>query len=130
MKLLSTTGNKMKSILLGAIFMLFSNVAVAEDVFEIVTTKFKEEVPLAEQKKEMAKLNDIVKQYEGFKSRDYYYSPGNGRWFDFVVWSDLDLAKKASEQAMKNPTAGAIFAKMDENTMIFSYYEKVGGVKK
>jgi hypothetical protein len=38
----------------------------------------------------MAKLNEVIKTFDGFKSRDYYYSSENGRWIDFVVWESLE----------------------------------------
>jgi len=117
-------------LLLGCLFMLFSNLALATDAFEIVSLKFKDDVKVDEQKKLMADLNGVIQKFEGFKSRDYFYSPENGRWIDFVVWSDVKLAKKASEAALNDPKAGAVFSKIDEKTMIFSHYEKVGGVKK
>lgn len=110
--------------------MLFSNLATAGDAFEIVSVKFKEGVNIEEQKKLMMDLNKVIKKFEGFKSRDYYYSAENGRWIDFVVWSDIKLAKKASEYVMTDLTAGAVISKMDEKSMIFSHYERVGGVKK
>lgn len=119
----------MKQVIIGGLIMLFSNLATAGDAFEIVSLKFNEGVSLEQQKKLMADLNNVVKKFEGFKSRDYYYSSENGRWIDFVVWSNAKLAKKASEQAMQDPIAGSVFSKLDEKSMIFSHYEHVGGVK-
>ncbi len=110
--------------------MLFSNGAVAGDAFEIVSVKFMDGVNIEEQKKLMMELNNLIKKFAGFKSRDYYYSNENGRWIDFLVWSDVSLAKKASEQMMTDPVAADVISKMDEKTMIFSHYERVGGVKK
>ncbi|MCE3010881.1 MAG: hypothetical protein LW875_09740 [Proteobacteria bacterium] len=120
----------MKQLIIGGLIMLFSNLATAGDAFEVVSLKFNEGVSLEEQKKLMMDLNRIVKKFDGFKSRDYYYSSENGRWIDFVVWSDVKLAKKASEQIMIDPAAGALVSKMEEKSMIFSHYERVGGVKK
>jgi hypothetical protein len=120
----------MKQLIIGGLIMLFSNLATAGDAFEVVSLKFNEGVSLEEQKKLMMDLNSIVKKFDGFKSRDYYYSSENGRWIDFVVWSDVKLAKKASEQIMIDPAAGALVSKMEEKSMIFSHYERVGGVKK
>jgi hypothetical protein len=120
----------MKQIIIGGLIMLFSNLATAGDAFEVVSVKFNEGVSLEEQRKLMMDLNNVVKKFEGFKSRDYYYSSENGRWIDFVVWSDVKLAKKASEQVMTDPVAGAVISKMDEKSMIFSHYERVGGAKK
>ena len=95
---------------------------------EIVSFRFRDEVSLEDQKLMMSILNEKLVSYEGFISRDYYYSVDNGRWIDFVVWSDVKLAKKASEAVMSDPKAGAIFSKIDDKTMIFSHYERGGGV--
>tara|TARA_B110001454_G_scaffold219195_1_gene251361 strand:+ start:5092 stop:5460 length:369 start_codon:yes stop_codon:yes gene_type:complete len=119
----------MKQIIIGALVMLFSNLATASDTFEIVSVKFKDGVNIEEQKRLMRDLNNVVKKFEGFKSRDYYYSSENGRWIDFVVWSNIKMAKKASEQVMTDPIAGAAISKMDQKDMIFSHYERVGGAK-
>jgi hypothetical protein len=116
-------------ILWGGLFMLISSLALATDAFEVVSLKFKEGVRLEEQKSLMAELNQVIQKYEGFKSRDYYYSSENGRWIDFVVWTDVKLAKRASEAAMNDPKVGVFFSKMDEKTMIFSHYERIGGAK-
>lgn len=120
----------MKQIIIGGLVMLFSNLATASDTFEIVSVKFKDGVNIEEQKRLMRDLNNVVKKFEGFKSRDYYYSSENGRWIDFVVWSNIKMAKKASEQVMTDPIAGAAISKMDQKDMIFSHYERVGGAKK
>ena len=120
----------MKILLIGGLIMLFSSSALAGDIFEIVSAKFNDGIGIEEQKKLMATLNDIVQKFDGFKSRDYYYSKENGRWIDFVVWTDLKLAKVASEKAMKDPKAAAVFSKIEEETMIFSHYERVSGTKK
>ena len=55
--------------------------------FEIISFQFNSDVSLSEQKKLLEALNQIVKSFEGFISRDYYYSQDNGRWIDHVVWS-------------------------------------------
>lgn len=120
----------MKNLLIGGLIMLFSSVATAGDCFEVVSSKFKDGISLEDQKQLMIKLNDIVKAFDGFKSRDYYYSVENGRWIDFVVWESSEKAKKASEKAMQNPEAGKVFSQIDEKSMIFSHYDRVGGVKK
>lgn len=117
-------------ILFAILFLLFSNIVLATEIFEIVSLKFKDGVNLEEQKILMVELNSVIQKFEGFKSRDYFYSYENQHWIDFVVWSDFKLAKKASEAAMKDPKAVAFFSKIDEKTMLFSHYQKVGGVKK
>lgn len=104
------------------------NTAQTTDVYEVVFTKFKEGTTLDAQIAAMAQLNDVVSQFEGFKSRNYFYSEENKHWVDMVVWTDVERAKRASEQAMANPTAGEVFMLMDESAMIFSHYHRQGGI--
>jgi len=118
----------MKNVLFGSIMLISSSIATAEDVFEIVSMKFKDDVSLEEQKQAMSTLNTVVAKFEGFKARDYFYSEENQRWVDFVVWSDLVLAKKASESVMSNPEATALFSLIEEQSMIFSHYSRINGV--
>jgi len=120
----------MMRTIIGGIIMLCSNVAVAGDAFEVVSVKFKDGVSFEVQESLMLTLNEVVHTFEGFKSRDYYYSKDNGRWIDFVVWESVEKAKKASEKAMSNPKAKKVFAQMDNKTMIFSHYERIGGLRK
>jgi len=101
----------------------------SNEAYEVVSMKFKENVGLEEQKRLMEKLNPIVERFEGFLSREYFYSADNGRWIDLVVWSSLEHAKKASDEAMKIPEAGEIFAQIDETSMIFSHYKRIGGTR-
>ena len=108
--------------------MTYLKEAQSSDAFEVVSMSFKKGTSLDEQKSLMEKLNSIVTQFEGFKSRDYFYSKDNGRWIDFVVWVDVGSAKKASEQVMKNPEAGAVFSQIEESSMMFSHYSHAGGV--
>lgn len=112
-------------ILLVAIFISMNTKA---DVFEIVSFKYKDDVPFDIQQNSIASLNDIASTFPGFKSRTFYYSKENGRWLDLITWASLAQAKAASEKAMQDPEAMKVFALMDEQSMIFSYYEKMGGV--
>lgn len=121
---------KLKTLLIGGLLMLGSNIASAGDIFEIVTFKFKENVSMEDQKKALEKLNTCVKKYEGFKSREYFFSKESNSWIDSVVWTSSENAKKAAEQVMKDPEAGKIFSLMDDKSMVFSHYEKVGGTGK
>ena len=118
----------MKNVILGSAMLLSSSIAIAEDAFEIISMKFKDKISFEEQKQAMSTLNSVVTTFKGFKARDYFYSEENQRWIDFIVWSDLSLAKKASESAMKNPIATDVFALMEEKNMIFSYYSRINGV--
>jgi hypothetical protein len=110
--------------------MLPSSYPIAGDVFEVVSFKFIEGIDIEVQTKYMTQLNDFVSSFEGFKSRDFFYSSEIGRWIDLVVWSDLKFATKASDALMKDPVAGAIFSKIEKKSMVFSHYMRMGGVRK
>ncbi|WP_047042667.1 hypothetical protein [Vibrio mexicanus] len=96
---------------------------------EIVSFKYKEGVTFEEQKRLAQSLSQIVSSFKGFKSREFYYSEDNQRWFDHVVWETVQDAKAASEQVMSNQGALKVFDLMEEDSMIFSYYQKVGEVE-
>lgn len=101
---------------------------ITKESFEIVSFAFNPEVSLETQLASLEALNDIVKELKGFKARDYYYSEESQRWFDFIIWERLEDAQAASKQIMSNPKALEIFALMDEQTMSFSHYKRLGGV--
>ena len=111
--------------LIGVFIMLLSSNTQAEKSYEIVFTRFKSEVTLAEQQEAMAKLNDIVKSFSGFIARDYFYSEHDQQWVDIVQWTDLAAAQKASKSVMQNKQATSIFALMDETAMLFSHYQHI-----
>lgn len=119
---------KLKKLLIGTLAMIVSNTASTEEVYEIVSFKYKSEVPFEIQKESIESLNIVVSGFKGFKSRNVYYSDENGRWVDLVVWESREDAIRASEQAMENTNALNVFGMMDEQTIIFSHYERIGGV--
>lgn len=110
------------------IHMLFSQNANTNDCFEIISLEFKETVSLEQQQEAMASLNALITELAGFQSRDYFYSKDNGRWIEFITWSDEALAKKASDEMMKNEQALEVFCLVNEKSMIFSHYQHSGGI--
>lgn len=110
--------------LIGALIMTGS--VAAKESYEMVNTKFSDGVSYEEQHRSMLELNAVVSAFEGFKSRNFYYSQDDNRWVDIVVWENNQLAKSASVEVMNNPIAMAVFAKMDFENSIFSYYERIG----
>ncbi len=102
---------------------------MSEKVFEIVSFKFKEGISFENQKLSIENLNNVVKMFDGFISRDYYYSEENHRWFDLILWDNIENAKKGSELAMSNQIAMKAFNLMNEKETIFSYYDRIGGIK-
>ncbi|MDH7446466.1 hypothetical protein [Aquimarina sp. 2201CG14-23] len=77
--------------------------AIEVVIFEANPEYSKEEV-----KKALTSLNDIVKLYYGFIDRTTA-SNAEGKYVDIVYWTDIEAAKKAGEDIMKNPMAEAIF---------------------
>lgn len=120
----------MKNKTLGVILMAIASFVNAEESYEIVSFSYKEEIPFSLQKIATESLNDIVSRFPGFKSREYYYSEENNRWFDFVTWESITAAKAASEKVMNDPEAMKLFTLMDKESMIFSHYKALGGVRK
>ena len=102
--------------------------ADAQHAYEIVSFKYKSDVPFTTQQQSTEQLNEIASRFEGFVSRDFYYSAEADRWFDFIVWESLENAKTASEQVMQNPEALKVFELMDQDSMLFSHYQRLGGV--
>jgi hypothetical protein len=104
--------------------------ASAEPTYEIVHTKFKSEISFEKQKELMVTLNQIVQTFEGFESREYFYSEELDSWVDIVTWASSQSAITANDLAMKNADALKVFAYMDENNMIFSHYKMIDNIKK
>ena len=108
--------------------VLASSVSAAS-TFEIVNTQFIAGVSYQEQQKAMDSLNSIVKHFDGFQSRSYFYSEELNRWTDIVIWESLELAKSASVKAMEDPHAQQVFSIMDMETTIFSHYRSIGHIE-
>lgn len=101
---------------------------ITTESFELVSFAFNPDVDFETQLASTEALNEIVKKFKGFKSREFYYSEENQRWFDFVVWESIDDAQAASKEIMNNPQALALFALMDEQSMSMSHYKKLGSL--
>ncbi len=69
-------------------------------------------------------INPVLENYSGFITRKLAVTE-DGQWMDVVYWTDLESAKKASEDILKNPTAGQFFGMIDESSMDFSHLEIV-----
>lgn len=100
------------------------------DSYEVVVLKFKERVPYKVQGELMAQLNSCIKKFEGFKCREYYYCKEGSRWIDIVVWESPSSGANAAKLVMDDPSALKVFSEIDETTMIFGHYERIGGIQK
>ena len=109
--------------------MNFNVNITADKSIEVVHTKFKSEFSYQEQFSAMSQLNDVVKSFNGFDSRTFYYSVELSSWVDFVVWENEDVAKEAAEEIMKNATALEVFSMINEEETIFTHYGLKGGLE-
>ena len=98
------------------------------NTFEIVVSKFKANISVEEQQTAMENLNTIVKTFNGFKWRNYFYSQSENQWVDIVLWEDMTSAEKASQAVMKNNEVLNIFELLDETQQSFAYYKKMGSI--
>jgi hypothetical protein len=119
----------MKRLITGLLFMITAT-TFAEPTYEIVHTKFKPDISVEKQIELMAVLSQIVQKYEGFESRNYFYSVELNAWVDVVTWASSLHAKQATDLAMKNAEALKVFAYMDEKNMIFSHYKRIDSMTK
>ena len=109
---------------------MISTATAAEPTYEIVHTKFKSEISVEKQKELMAELNQVVQKFDGFESRNYFYSEELDAWVDIVIWTNSQAALAANTLAMENAEALKVFASMDEKNMIFSHYKQIGSITK
>ena len=88
---------------------------------ELVQFKLQDGISEKEGSEALEKLNDCIKDFEGFVSRKLSHD-GKGNWLDLVYWTDRKLALKAGEQVMQNPVALEIFKVVDESSMTMNHY--------
>jgi hypothetical protein len=95
-----------------------------EEVHEFIVFKFKSGVPHDQQVATMRELDTFLKPLQGFRSREYYYSNSDKRWVDHIVWVDR-AAALASRRVTENPLAADLFALFNQNSIVFSRYQRV-----
>lgn len=84
---------------------------MSEPCLELVVFKIKDPEK-ARAARRMAQ--DVVKKYDGFISWSAYEAHDEQNLFaDVVMWRDLEAAKAAAEQVVKEPGFAAIMAEMD-----------------
>lgn len=91
-------------------------------IIELVLWKPKAGISNEDMQTSISALNNFVKDQPGFISRKTALAE-DGQFLDFVLWTDLNSAKVASEKAMKNEQALEIFGIIEEEGMLFKHYE-------
>lgn len=91
-------------------------------VIEKVVFKLNQGVSIAQAKAAMITLNSFISRQNGYISRTTATSDDN-EFLDLVYWSDLLLAKQASDKAMKNEMVLEAFKVIDQRQLSFEYLE-------
>ncbi len=98
--------------------------AIEVVLFEANPNYSKEEVKTA-----LISLNNIIKLYDGFIDRTTACNE-QGNYIDLLYWTDIEAAKKAGEDIMKNPEVVAIFEVIKPESMqmyhldVFNQFEE------
>ncbi len=77
-------------------------------VIEVVMFEANPGYSISDIEQALTSLNDVVKLYYGFIERTTA-SNGEGKYIDIVYWTDMDSAKNAAEDVMKNDKAAKAF---------------------
>ncbi|MCK8520037.1 hypothetical protein M0D21_00545 [Aquimarina sp. D1M17] len=77
-------------------------------VIEVVMFEANPGYSISDIEQALTSLNDVVKLYYGFIERTTA-SNGEGKYIDIVYWTDMDSAKSAAEDVMKNDKAAKAF---------------------
>jgi len=86
------------------------------NAIELVIFKFKTGVNDHKALEIFEALNEVLKTYPGFVSRQFAKSMDD-TWMDMVYWKTMEQAKFAADNIMKNPKALELFAYIDEQQM-------------
>lgn len=92
------------------------------EVIEIVTFKIRPESSIVSAKKALTTINDIVKLYPGFIKR-ITGSSKEGRYVDIVYWKNIELAKMAATEIMKDENAIAAFKVIEKETTQIDHFD-------
>ncbi|WP_299253090.1 hypothetical protein [uncultured Aquimarina sp.] len=98
-------------------------------IIEVVSFEANPKYSEEEIKTALISLNDIIKLYDGFIDR-ITASDENGNYMDLLYWTDMEAAKKAGDDIMKNAKAVAIFEVIKPETMkmyhldVFNQFEE------
>lgn len=91
-------------------------------VIEMVLFKVNENINPEEAQKELITLNDFLAKQEGFIERKTAIAE-DGHYLDIVYWTDLTLAKTASEKAMQDQNVTKVFSNIHQEEMIFKHFK-------
>jgi hypothetical protein len=93
-------------------------------VFEIVSFRFSDGRPVAEQQQRLEAMGRWVKTQPGFVSRSAFYDAQQDRWIDLVTWTDLASAHTAMERSQQEPSLASAMGALDVSSMVMGHYER------
>jgi hypothetical protein len=93
-------------------------------VHEIVSFRFSDNRPVADQLERLETMGRWVKAQPGFVGRTSYYEAEQDRWIDLVTWTDLASARAAMERSQQEPTLATALGSIDLATLAMGHYER------
>ena len=87
-------------------------------VMEVVTFKVNSTLSDVEIKAKLLSLTECASAYEGYIDRTLAKNDKE-EWIDVVYWESLEQAELAAEKIMEDEKALAVFALIDEKSMVF-----------
>lgn len=93
-------------------------------VFEIVSFRFSDGRPVAEQQARLEAMGRWVKTQPGFLERSAFHDAQADRWVDLVTWTDLAAAHAAMERSQQEPLLAIVMETLDTATINIGHYER------
>ncbi len=91
-------------------------------VIEVVTFEVKSKYSKLEVKESLDIINDIIKLYPGFVKRITAHADV-GQYIDIVHWTDIQFAKEAAYEVMREEKAIDAFKVINQETIKICYYD-------
>lgn len=88
---------------------------------EVVTFKTNPEYTNEQLQQAMETTNDIVKEFDGFVSRNISQNE-NGEFIDVVLWETKEQALNAAKQVPEIPELIKNFALIDPKSVVMKHY--------
>lgn len=93
-------------------------------VYEIVSFRFSDKRPVAEQQQRLEAMGRWVKTQPGFLGRTAFYDAQQDRWVDLVTWADLASAHTAMERSQQEPSLASAMSALDTDSIAMGHYER------
>lgn len=121
----------MISVLFSSTFMSDRNsvfTTTPNTVIEVVLFEANPSYSAQQVKEVMTALNDLIKLFPGFIERTTA-TASEGKYIDIVYWVDIESAKNAADDIMKNPEAQEFFKVINFETIQILHFNSFNQLK-